>query len=60
MLRALAILGGIWRTVSWLRGMPQALRDRVYDGIARNRYRWFGKKAICELPSPETRSKLLD
>lgn len=40
--------------------IPKFLRDAVYDFIARNRYRWFGKRESCILPSPETKTLFLD
>jgi len=39
--------------------VPRFLRDPVYRWIARNRYRWFGKKDSCELPSPELKERFL-
>jgi predicted DCC family thiol-disulfide oxidoreductase YuxK len=39
--------------------VPRPLRDAVYDLIARNRYRWFGKRDACMLPTPELRSRFL-
>jgi predicted DCC family thiol-disulfide oxidoreductase YuxK len=35
-----------------LRVVPRAWRDRVYDIVARNRYRWFGRYDACALPTP--------
>ncbi len=40
--------------------LPASLRDRVYDFIASHRYKWFGKKEECMIPSPELKSKFLD
>jgi predicted DCC family thiol-disulfide oxidoreductase YuxK len=40
--------------VFWI--IPSFIRDSVYSVIARNRYRWFGKKETCRLPTPEERS----
>ncbi|ANH60830.1 thiol-disulfide oxidoreductase DCC family protein [Dokdonia donghaensis] len=40
--------------------LPRFLRDGVYDFIARNRYKWFGKKEACMIPTPELKSKFLD
>ncbi len=36
--------------------IPRALRDRFYRWIARNRYRWFGRTAVCALPPPHSGS----
>ena len=38
---------------------PKGLRDAIYRYVARNRYKWYGKKDQCMLPSPEIRSKFL-
>ncbi|WP_396596724.1 thiol-disulfide oxidoreductase DCC family protein [Dokdonia sp. R86516] len=40
--------------------LPKFFRDAVYDFIARNRYKWFGKKEACMIPTPELKSKFLD
>ena len=47
-----------WLTVffGWL---PRGLRDAAYDLVARNRYRWFGKKDQCMVPTPELGKKFL-
>lgn len=39
--------------------LPTFLRDRMYDVIARNRYRWFGKRESCMVPTPELKAKFL-
>lgn len=39
--------------------LPRFFRDWVYNFIARNRYRWFGKKDECMLPTPELRARFL-
>ncbi len=43
--------------VFWL--VPRFLRDAVYRLIAKNRYRWFGQKESCWLPTPEIRARFL-
>lgn len=40
--------------------IPANLRDGIYDYIARNRYRWYGKKDHCMIPTAELKSKFLD
>ena len=40
--------------------LPAFLRNRVYDLIAANRYRWFGRKTECWLPRPEWKARFLD
>ena len=44
-------------TVFWV--VPRAVRDVVYDWIARNRYRWFGKRDACMLPGPDDAARFL-
>lgn len=40
--------------------LPNSFTNIIYDYIAKNRYRWFGKKENCMIPTPELRSKFLD
>ena len=47
-------LGFPWALAGVLRLIPAALRDRVYRWIARNRYRFFGKRQSCWIAPPET------
>ena len=37
--------------------VPKVIRDWVYDYIAKHRYRWFGKKTICMIPSEATKNR---
>jgi predicted DCC family thiol-disulfide oxidoreductase YuxK len=39
--------------------IPPFIRDTIYDFIAKNRYKWFGKKESCMIPSIEVREKFL-
>ncbi len=39
--------------------VPAFIRNWVYDYIAKNRYKWYGKKESCMIPSPELKSKFL-
>ena len=52
-------LSGLWPLLGILRAIPRPIRDRCYDVIARNRYRWFGRRATCMVPSPEIRDRFL-
>lgn len=59
-LRSLRHLGG---PVRWLRPLvlvPAWLRDPIYDLIARNRYRWFGQRSSCFVPTAATRERFID
>ncbi len=40
--------------------IPKFIRDAVYNFIARNRYKWFGKKEACWLPTPELKNLFID
>jgi predicted DCC family thiol-disulfide oxidoreductase YuxK len=48
-----------WRHLTAIRIIPKPLRDWGYRLIARNRYRWFGRKDVCLLPTPELRGRFL-
>lgn len=59
-LRALRYLRG---PVRWLRPLvliPSFIRDPLYDLVARNRYRWFGRHPTCFVPTPQTRGRFID
>ena len=49
-----------WPFTVVLFAIPAALRDVFYDWFARYRYRWFGKKDACRLPTPELRARFVD
>ncbi|HXW60394.1 MAG TPA: DCC1-like thiol-disulfide oxidoreductase family protein [Myxococcota bacterium] len=59
-IRVFSKLGGIYRLVLLLKILPKPLRDRVYSYVSHNRYRWFGKRDQCRLPSPNENSRILD
>lgn len=58
-LRVLKELGGIYRALYLLIAVPKPIRDAGYMMIAKNRYRWFGKKDACTLPSKDVRKRFL-
>jgi predicted DCC family thiol-disulfide oxidoreductase YuxK len=51
--------GGAWRIFRIFRFVPKVLRDAIYSFIARNRYRWFGRKEVCMVPTPEISERFL-
>jgi predicted DCC family thiol-disulfide oxidoreductase YuxK len=53
-------LGGIWLLGRVTSVLPKSIRDKVYDVIARNRYRIFGKYRTCPVPKPEERAKFVE
>ena len=59
-IRIASDLGGRYRLLSPFRYVPAALRDRVYDFVADHRYRWFGKKDRCMMPSGDVESRFLE
>lgn len=40
--------------------IPQPIRDYIYDFVAKNRYRWFGEKQECMIPTPDVKRRFLD
>jgi predicted DCC family thiol-disulfide oxidoreductase YuxK len=59
-LHALGRLGKGWRVLAVIaRLLPRPLRDAVYDWVAVNRYRWFGQRASCRIPTPQERERFL-
>lgn len=48
-----------WKLAAVFLAVPGALRDYVYGVIARHRYRWFGKRESCRVPSAEVRARFL-
>ena len=40
--------------------IPNFIRDWFYDYIAKNRYKWYGKKESCMIPTPDLKAKFLD
>ncbi|WP_040209150.1 thiol-disulfide oxidoreductase DCC family protein [Neobacillus jeddahensis] len=52
-------LKGAWKLPYCLLVVPKPLRDFFYEIIAKNRYKWFGKKESCMLPTPEERKRFL-
>ncbi|MFS0576058.1 thiol-disulfide oxidoreductase DCC family protein [Sporosarcina sp. 179-K 3D1 HS] len=52
-------LDGLWHLLFLFILVPRPLRDVAYDYIAKNRYKWFGKKDSCMLPPPEIRKRFI-
>ena len=49
-IHVIAAVGGAWRLVQAAHLIPRAWRDAMYRVLARNRYRWFGRRETCYLP----------
>lgn len=58
-LRIAKYLTGLWPLLYSLVIIPKFIADAMYDFIAKNRYKWFGKKESCMIPTPELKSKFL-
>lgn len=53
-------LGGMWSILYVFKIIPRFLRDGIYNFIANNRYRWFGKQDQCMIPTPELKARFHD
>lgn len=51
--------GGLWKGLALFTWIPKVFRDVIYDLVAKNRYRWFGRKEACMIPTPELQAKFL-
>ncbi len=54
------ILGGFFKFGIILKIFPKSLRDPFYNYVAKNRYKWYGKKESCMIPTPELKAKFLE
>ena len=52
-------LTGGWPLLYGFMIVPKFIRNWVYDYIAKNRYKWYGKKESCMIPTPELKAKFL-
>ena len=53
-------LSGGYKLLSYFLFLPEGFRNMVYDLIAKNRYKWFGKENHCRIPTPELKAKFLE
>jgi predicted DCC family thiol-disulfide oxidoreductase YuxK len=51
--------GGVWKLLAVFDWIPATLRNPIYRWVARNRYKWFGKKEACMVPTPDLQSRFL-
>ena len=58
-LRILKELSGLWPLLYYFIYVPRPIRDFVYDIVAKNRYRWFGRLDECMVPTPELKKRFL-
>jgi len=59
-LRIARHLSGPWPLLSAFLVVPCPLRDAVYDWVAANRYRWFGRRDQCRVPTPVLKARFLE
>ncbi|MCA1575588.1 MAG: DCC1-like thiol-disulfide oxidoreductase family protein, partial [Acidobacteria bacterium] len=53
-------LGGVWSVFRAGRALPKAVREALYNVVARHRYRVFGKYEVCLMPEEKYRKRFLD
>jgi len=58
-LKVINELGGVISLLNIFSVLPKFIQNFGYDTIAKNRYKWFGKKESCMMPSPDISSKFL-
>ncbi|SDZ75756.1 Predicted thiol-disulfide oxidoreductase YuxK, DCC family [Arachidicoccus rhizosphaerae] len=59
-IKVLSLLGFPWNLATIILILPRALRDPLYNYIARHRYKWYGKKDRCMVPTPELKTRFMD
>jgi predicted DCC family thiol-disulfide oxidoreductase YuxK len=58
-LRIAKELSGAWKLLYGFIIVPRFIRNGVYNFVARNRYKWFGKQEACMIPTPELKAKFI-
>ena len=58
-LRVSRYLGGLWHMFYGFIIVPKFIRDGIYNWIAKNRYKWFGRMDQCMIPTPELKQRFL-
>ncbi|NNE69463.1 MAG: thiol-disulfide oxidoreductase DCC family protein [Rhodothermales bacterium] len=59
-LRIAGRLQGPARLLRLFRVVPRWIRDPVYRLVSRNRYRWFGRRDVCRIPTPDLKDRFID
>jgi predicted DCC family thiol-disulfide oxidoreductase YuxK len=49
-----------WPLCTALLAVPRPLRDALYEFVARHRFRWFGRRSACFVPTPELQARFLE
>lgn len=58
-IRMFVSLGLPWSLMAVFRVIPEGIRDQAYEFIARNRYRWFGRRESCFIPTESEKARFL-
>ena len=58
-LNTFKLLGGAWPLLYAFIIVPPFIRNTIYNQIARNRYKWFGQRSACMVPTPELAARFL-
>lgn len=53
-------LRGAWKLLYFFIIVPTPLRDKMYSIIAKHRYRWFGKRSSCMIPTPDIQKRFIN
>jgi predicted DCC family thiol-disulfide oxidoreductase YuxK len=59
-LRVCRYLSALWPLCYGAIIVPRFIRDSIYNWVAKRRYKWFGRKQECMVPTPEVRAKFLN
>ena len=51
---------GLWRLLIWAKLIPRPIREWMYAVLARHRYRWFGKKESCMVPTDKIKARFIE
>jgi predicted DCC family thiol-disulfide oxidoreductase YuxK len=58
-LHTVRLLGGFWQLLFMFILVPPFLRNYIYNVVAKNRYKWFGKRGECIIPTPELKERFI-
>jgi len=58
-IKVMCEFSGFWKLAQVFLILPAPIRDFVYNYVAKNRYKWYGKEESCRIPTPELKGKFL-